>query len=118
MKQLHWAIQFVQNLALVHRPAILLASWRAGKIAGYLGTSFSTLTLHLRLHPALLESALLHGHTCWAAGLRARCALAALATWQTVLAIAHGDRLPRFIIIVQTLDDVTCESVVAIIAHH
>ena len=43
-------------------------------------------------------------------------ALAALATRQTALAIAHGDRLPRFIIIVQTLDDVTLQPVVTISA--
>ena len=45
----------------------------------------------------------------------ARCALNVLATRQIALAITHGDRLPRFIIIVQTLDDVTLYSLVAII---
>ena len=47
--------------------------------------------------------------------LHARCALAFLATRQIALANAHGDRLHRFIIIVQTLDDVTLHSLVTII---
>ena len=38
------------GFALVHCPAALLDSWRAGKIVGCLGPSFSTLSLHLRLH--------------------------------------------------------------------
>ena len=44
-----------------------------------------------------------------------RYALNIRATRQTALAITHGDRLPRFIIIVQTLDDVTLYSLVTII---
>ena len=50
------------------------------------------------------------------AGLHAHYALAVLATRQTAVAIAHGDHLPRFIIIIQTLDDVMLQAWVAIIA--
>ena len=47
--------------------------------------------------------------------LCARCALAFLATRQIALANAHGDRLHRFIIIIETLDDVKLHSLVTII---
>ena len=101
--------------ALVPHPADLLALWRAGQIAACLDLQFPPwrCTCGFTCTPGECS---LHGHTCWAARLRARCALAALATRQTVLAIAHGDRLPRFIIIVQTLDDVTLQPVVTISA--
>ena len=101
--------------ALVPHPADLLALWRAGQIAACLDLQFPPwrCTCGFTCTPGECS---LHGHTFWAARLRARCALAALATRQTVLAIAHGDRLPRFILIVQTLDDVTLQPVVTISA--
>ena len=101
--------------ALVPHPADLLALWRAGQIAACLDLQFPPCrcTCGFTCTPGECS---LHGRTCWAARLRARCALAALATRQTALAIAHGDRLPRFIIIVQTLDDVTLQPVVTISA--
>ena len=94
------------NCALLPRPADLLVLWRAGKIAACLDVVFALCrcTCGFTCTPVGCS---LHGHTCWAAELRARCALAFLATRQIALANAHGDRLHRFIIIVQTLDDVT-----------
>ena len=92
--------------ALVPHPADLLALWRAGQIAACLDLQFPPwrCTCGFTCTPGECS---LHGHTCWAAELRAHCALAFLATRQIALANAHGDRLHRFIIIVQTLDDVT-----------
>ena len=101
--------------ALLPRPADLLALWRAGQIAACLDLQFPPwrCTCGFTCTPGECS---LHGHTCWAAELRARYALAFLATRQIALANAHGDRLHRFIIIVQTLDDVTLQPVVTISA--
>ena len=95
---------FIHTLVL--HPADLLALWRAGQIAACLDLQFPPCrcTCSFTYTPRECSN---HGRTCWAVGLRARCALAILATRQTALAIAHGDRLPQFIIIVQTSDDVT-----------
>ena len=103
------------NSALLPRPADLLALWRAGKIAACLDidSALCHCTCGFTCTPGERS---LHGRTCWAAELRARCALAFLATRQIALAIAHGDRLHRFIIIVQSLDDVTLHSLVTISA--
>ena len=91
---------------LGHHPADLLALWRAGQIAACLDIDSALCRCTCGFTCTLGECSL-HGHTCWAAELRARCALAFLATRQIALAIAHSDRLHRFIIIVQSLDDVT-----------
>ena len=49
----------------------------------------------------------LHWRTCWATGLCARNALAALAMTCNALAIVQRNRLAEIIIIVQIFDDVT-----------
>ena len=102
------------NLALVHRPTDLL-------IFGLLGRLLHSwesrpppdrCTCSFTCTPGECS---LHGCTCWAAGLRVCYVLAILAILQTALEIAQRDRLPRFIIIVQRLDDVTRKSPVTFI---
>ena len=102
------------NLALVHRPANLLASGALGRLlhAWEHCSPPDRCTCGFTCTPGECS---LHGHTCWAAGLCTYYALAVLATIQTALVIAQRDRLPWFIIIVQTLDDVTWKSPVAFI---
>ena len=103
------------NSALLPRPVDLLALWRAGKIVACLDVDSALCHCTCGFTCTHGECSL-HGHTCWAAELRARCALAFLATRQIALAIVHSDRLHRFIIIVQSLDDVTLHLLVTISA--
>ena len=100
---------------LIPHPADLLALWRAGQIAACLDLQFPPCRCTCGFTCTLVECSL-HGHTCWVARMCAHCALNVLATQQTALAITHGDHLLRFIIIVQTLDDVTLHSPVTIVA--
>ena len=97
------------GFALVHRPTALLVFGMLGRLSAAWEPQFLLCRCTCGFTCTSIECSD-HGRTCWATRLCARCALAALATIQTALAIAHGDRLPRFIIIVQTLDDVTRKS--------
>ena len=94
------------RFALVSRPAALLASSMLGRLLAA-WEHYSPLRRCTCGFTCTPEECSNHGRTCWAAELRVHCALAILATRQTALAIAHGDQLPQFIIIVPTLDDVT-----------
>ena len=98
------------EVALVHRLVALLASGTLGRLLAAWEPQFPPYrcTCGFTCTPGECS---LHGRTCWAGGLRARWALATCA----ILAIAQLDRLPQFIIIVQTLDDVTLQSSIAII---
>ena len=103
------------GFALVHRPAALLVLGALGRLSAAWEPPFPPCRSTSGFTYTLVECSD-HGRTCWAAGLCACCALAVLATRQTALAIAQRDHLPQFIIIVQTLDDVTLQARVAIIA--
>ena len=79
------------NLTLVPRPADLLVLWRAGKIAACLDvdSALCRCTCGFTCTPGRCS---LHGHTYWAAELRAHCALAFLGLdklhWRLPMAIA------------------------------
>ena len=102
------------NLALVHCPTDLLVSGALGRLL-YAWERRLSLDRCTCGFTCTLGECSLHGRTCWAARLCVHCALAVLATLQTALAISQHDRLPRFISIVQTLDDVTRKSPIAFI---
>ena len=103
------------RFALVHRPATLLVLGALGRLSAAWEPQFPSCrcTCDVTCTPVECSD---HGCTCWVTRLCACCALAVLVTQEIALAIAHGDRLPWFIIIVQTLDDVMLQARVAIIA--